>query len=186
MIASQPALHMGSQLVATEELTVSPEIAFSRICSISTWPVWLSFVRRAELNDRTSELTHSSDVLLASDLSEGAEEVFEVEELIKPYLLTLVGAFSCRRRIQFRIEAKNKLAKVIVKIAYPRRGGLFYKPFDGFMQRRKLNAALVHSLQTFKGLVEHDAVEQSERYAALAPSELGADSAPFELRESLI
>ena len=161
---------MSSQLVATEELNVSADIAFSRICAVQTWPVWLSFVKRAELEDRTSLLTHDSDILLLSDLFDGKEEVFEVEELIEPYLLTLVGAFSCRRRIQFRVESKNEISRVIVKIAYPTYGGIVRKYTDRLMFRRKLHTALAQSLQTFKGLVEHDATERFERAAAVLTS----------------
>lgn len=157
---------MASQLVATEDLNVSADIAFSRICSIQTWPVWLSFVKRAELEDRASRLTHDSDIILSSDLSDGQEEVFEVEELIEPYLLTLVGAFSCRRRIQFRVETKDSISRVIVKIALPAYGGIVRRYTDGFMFRRKLHASLTQSLQTFKGLVEHDASERHERASA--------------------
>jgi len=158
---------MASQLVASEDLNVSAEIAFSRICSVQTWPVWLSFVKRAELDDHASVLSYSSDVILASDLSDGKEEVFEVEELIAPYLLTLVGAFSCRRRIQFRVESKGDISRVVVKIAYSTYGGLLRKYADHLTFRRKLHSSLSQSLQTFKGLVEHDATELHERAAAL-------------------
>jgi hypothetical protein len=158
---------MASSLVASEKLNVSADIAFSRICSIQTWPVWLSFVKRAELDGYPGVLTTSSDILLASDLSDGKEEVFEVEELIEPYLLTLVGAFSCRRRIQFRVESQDDVSKVIVKIAYVTHGGLLQKYADYLTSRRKLHSALVQSLQTFKALVEHDATERHERASAL-------------------
>ena len=160
---------MASQLVATEELHVSAEIAFARICSIKTWPVWLSFVKRAELEDPGNTLTHQSDIVLLSELFDGKEEVFEVEELIEPYLLTLVGAFSCRRRIQFRVERKDDISRLIVKIAYPSYGNLIGRYTERFMFRRKMQTVLTESLQTFKGLVEHDAIEREDRAAALLP-----------------
>jgi hypothetical protein len=155
---------MALPLVASENLSVSAEIAFSRICSIQTWPVWLSFVRRAEFDGYPGLLTQASDIVLASDLSAGMEEVFEVEELIEPYLLTLVGAFSCRRRIQFRVDRKDDVSRLTVRIAYSRQGGLLQGFVARFLSRRKLNGLLAQSLQTFKSLVEHDAEERAERH----------------------
>jgi len=159
---------MALPLVASENLSVSAEIAFSRICSIHTWPVWLSFVRRAEFDGYPGLLTQASDILLSSDLSDGKEEVFEVEELIEPYLLTLVGAFSCRRRIQFRIERKDAASRLTVRIAYVSHGGLLRGVLARFIARRKLHNLLTLSLQTFKSLVEHDAVERAERHEQAA------------------
>lgn len=157
---------MAAHLVVSEDLEVAPEIAFARLCSVETWPVWLSLVKRTTLNVPQQRLQLGSDITLWSELSRGREEIYEVDEFIEPYILNFVGAYSCRRRIEFRIERRNEESRIVVRICYPIYGGPLFESVDRLTLRPRLIAALEHSLETFKGLVEHDAVDVHERSLA--------------------
>ena len=65
-----------------------------------------------------------------------------------------IGAFSIRRRIDFRIEDKSSRSKIIARIDYPSYGGVLGALLDRMTSRRRLDAALGDSLIHFKGLVE--------------------------------
>ena len=84
------------------------------------------------------------------------EELFEVDRFIPGFHLSLVGAYSCRRRIDFRIEQKSERSKIVVRMDYPTYGGAVAALVDKFTRRRKLDAALGDSLLHFKGLVEFE------------------------------
>ena len=130
--------------------------AFGLICEIPKWPVWLSFLRSARLSDPAKPLQQGSEVVLRSSIPGEPEQLFEVDQYIENYLLSLVGAFSVRRRLDFRIERKSKSSKIIVRLEYPAYGGRLASFIDRVTARRKLATALVDSLVHFKGLVEFD------------------------------
>jgi hypothetical protein len=154
---------MSAQLIVSEELDVPPEIAFARLCAVETWPVWMSFVKRTTVNPAAGPLRVGTDIHVWSDLNRGAEEIYEVDEVLEPYTLVLVGAYSLRRRIEFRIERQLERARMTIRICYHIHGGALSTSIDRMTLRRKLGAALAQSVETFKGLVEHDAADMRER-----------------------
>jgi len=133
-----------------------PEKAFALICEVEKWPVWLSFLRSARLADCGKRLQLGSEVALRSCIPGEAEQLFEVDQYIENYLLSLVGAYSVRRRIDFRIERKTMRSKIVVRLDYPAYGGKLASIIDRLTARRKLATALVDSLVHFKGLVEFE------------------------------
>jgi len=94
--------------------------------------------------------------VLRSSIPGEAEQLFEVDQYIQNYMLSLVGAYSTRRRIDFRIERKSKTSKIVMKVDYPAYGGRLASLIDRVTARRKLATALVDSLVHFKGLVEFE------------------------------
>ncbi len=84
------------------------------------------------------------------------EELFEVDRFIDGHHVSLVGAFSCRRRLDFRVEQKSERSKIVVRVDYPTYGGVVAALVDRFTRRRKLDLALGDSLLHFKGLVEFE------------------------------
>ena len=84
------------------------------------------------------------------------EEFFEVDRYIAGHQVSLVGAFSCRRRIDFRVEQKSERSKVVVRVDYPTYGGITGALLDRFTRRRRLDVELANSLLHFKGLVEFE------------------------------
>ncbi|HZW54035.1 MAG TPA: hypothetical protein VFF00_08370, partial [Candidatus Elarobacter sp.] len=75
---------------------------------------------------------------------------------IPGHQLSLVGAYSVRRRIDIRIEQKSERSKLVVRVDYPTYGGFLGALIDRLTRRRKLDVALNDSLIHFKGLCEFD------------------------------
>lgn len=71
-------------------------------------------------------------------------------------MLALVGAYSVRRRFDFRVERKTERSKIVVRIDYPTYGGVVGALIDRFTARRKLDVALADALVHFKGLAEYE------------------------------
>jgi hypothetical protein len=130
--------------------------AFARICEVEKWPVWLSFLRTARLTEPQQPFGEGSGVAIRSRLPGDEEELFEVDRFIAGFHVSLVGAFSCRRRLDFRVEQKSERSKVVVGVDYPTYGGAFAALLDRFTRRRRLELALGDSLLHFKGLVEFE------------------------------
>lgn len=137
------------------DLQSTPEAAFALVCEVEKWPVWLSFLRSARLADPATPMGLGAEVLVRSSIPGQAEELYEVDQYIENYMLSLVGAYSVRRRIDFRIERKTTRSKISVKVEYPSYGGAVAKFLDRLTSRRKLEGALAESLVHFKGLVEY-------------------------------
>lgn len=130
--------------------------AFARVCEVEKWPVWLSFLRSARLTEPHLPFGEGSEVAIRSNLPGEDEDLFEVDRYIDGYHVSLVGAFSCRRRLDFRIEQKSERSKIVVRVDYPTYGGVVGALFDRFTRRRRLDIALGDSLLHFKGLVEFE------------------------------
>jgi uncharacterized membrane protein len=130
--------------------------AFARICEVEKWPVWLSFLRSARLTEPHLPFAEGSEVAIRSSVLGEGEELFEVDRFIPGHHVSLVGAFSCRRRLDFRLEQKSERSKLVVRLDYPTYGGVVAALVDRFTRRRKLESALGESLLHFKGLVEFE------------------------------
>jgi uncharacterized membrane protein len=147
---SPRALHR-SQDVASPART-----AFDLVCEVEKWPVWLSFLRSARRIEPGEPIALGSEVAIRSNLPGEDEELFEVDRFIPGHLLSLVGAYSVRRRIDIRIEQKSARSKLVVRVDYPTYGGVLGALVDRLTRRRKLDIALNDSLIHFKGLCEFD------------------------------
>jgi uncharacterized membrane protein len=147
---SPRALHR-SQDVASPART-----AFDLVCEVEKWPVWLSFLRSARRVEPAEPIGLGSEVAIRSNMPGEDEELFEVDRFIPGHQLSLVGAYSVRRRIDIRIEQKSERSKLVVKVDYPTYGGMLGALVDRLTRRRKLDIALNDSLIHFKGLCEFD------------------------------
>lgn len=141
-------------LSAALDFQSSAEDAFALVCAVEKWPVWLSFLRSAELREPAAGLAPGAEVLVRSAIPGEPEQLFEVDQYIANYHLSLVGAYSLRRRIDFRIERKTTRAKLHVRIDYPAYGGKLGAAYDSLKTGRKLAGLLDESLVQFRGLVE--------------------------------
>jgi uncharacterized membrane protein len=140
-------------LYRSQDLAATPQAAFEIICEVEKWPVWLSFLRSARRVD-DGPFGIGSEVAIRSAIPGDDEELYEVERFLEGHILTLVGAYSVRRRIDFRIEGKGERSKIVVRLDYPSYGGLLGALYDRMTARRRLDAALGDSLVHFKGLAE--------------------------------
>jgi uncharacterized membrane protein len=135
----------------------SAEETFALICAVEKWPVWLSFLKSARVLKREDRrgIGAGSEIVVRSTIPGEEEQLYEVDAFITNYTLSLVGAYSCRRRIEFRIENRTSRSRVHVRVSYPSYYGRIGQLVDGWRNHRKLNTALDHGLVHFKGLVEY-------------------------------
>jgi hypothetical protein len=153
-----------SALMCSQDLGSSPEAAFSLICEVEKWPVWLSFAKTARRVDG-APLRLGSEVALRGMIPGEDEELYEVDRFLEGHVVSLVGAYSLRRRIDFRIERKTTRSKLVVRVDYPAYGGVLGALLDRVTARRRLDRALEDSLVHFKGLVEFSGAGEGEPLA---------------------
>lgn len=149
---SQPGLRSFS---ANLDIETAPAEAFALLCAVEKWPVWLSFLRSTKLVYPRAPFGLGSEVLIRSSLPGHEEQLYEVDQFIANYHLSLVGAYSVRRRLDFRIEQKTSRSKLHVKLTYPAYHGRIGAMVDQWRHGRKLDRALDDALVHFKGLVEY-------------------------------
>lgn len=155
-IAGEPYASSGRRaLYASLEVGSSAEEAFALLCAVEKWPVWLSFLRSARLASPSSPIGIGSEVIVRSSIPGEEEQLYEVDAFMANYHLSLVGAYSVRRRLDFRIERRTSCSRVHVRLAYPAYHGRFGALVDEWRRGRKLAAALEDALVHFKGLVEY-------------------------------
>ncbi|HEV3152604.1 MAG TPA: hypothetical protein VGZ02_02250 [Candidatus Baltobacteraceae bacterium] len=152
-------------LGAAVDIQTGAETAFNLLCTIEKWPLWLSFLRSAELVNPNEPLGLGAEVLLRSSVPGDAEQLFEVDHFITNHQLSLVGAYSVRRRLDFRIERKTTRCKLHARVEYPAYGGRIAVLYDGVRAGRKLSAQLEDSLVHFKHLAEYRADAKDELLA---------------------
>lgn len=155
-VASDPYTNSGRRpLYASLEVDSSAEEAFALLCAVEKWPVWLSFLRSARLARPNEPIGVGSEVVVRSSLVGEEEQLYEVDAFMTNYHLSLVGAYSVRRRLDFRIESRTSCSRVHVRLAYPAYHGRVGALVDDWRRGRKLAAALEDALVHFKGLVEY-------------------------------
>src|ERR1700686_43925 len=164
MVASQAAASrpLGSPAIAlhrTQDIGAEPGAAFRTICEVEKWPVWLSFLKSARRLDR-GPLARGREVAIRSAIPGESEELYEVDAFLDGHIVALVGAYSVRRRIDFRIEGRGERSKVFALLSYPSYGGFWGGLLDRLTARRRLESALGDSLVHLKGLVEFDSARQ--------------------------
>ena len=155
MAVSDPSAGNERWLSASLDVETAAEDAFSLLCAIEKWPVWLSFLRSARLAGSRERVGVGSEVVVRSSLPGEEEQLYEIDAFVPNYRLSLVGAYSLRRRLEFRIERKTTRARVHVRLAYPAYHGKVGEFLDAWRHRRRLSAALNDALVHFKGLVEY-------------------------------
>jgi uncharacterized membrane protein len=149
-------------LSASVDIQTGAEAAFALLCAIEKWPVWMPFLRSAEVGESSQPLAPGSEIVLRSAIPGEAEQLFEVDRLISNYQLSLVGAYSMRRRFDFRLERKTTRCKLTVRLDYPSYGGKVAQMVDALAAGRKLATQLDESMLHFKHLAEykHDAKDE--------------------------
>jgi hypothetical protein len=155
MLVSDAAMVRGLQShSASLDLECAPEEAFKLLCAVEKWPVWLSFLRSARRATTDRDLALGGEVVIRSSLPGDEEELYEIDGLIANYRLSLVGAYSVRRRLEFRVERRSTYSKFHVRLTYPAYHGRFGTLLDRWQRGRRVASALDDSLVHFKGLVE--------------------------------
>lgn len=151
-------------LSACVDIQTGAEPAFALLCAVEKWPVWLSFLRSAEVVDG-HPIGAGSEIRVRSAIPGQTEQLFEVDHYITNYQLSLVGAYSVRRRIDFRLERKTTRCKLHVRLEYPAYGGKLAMMYDSVRAARKLAMKLEESVLHFKHLAEYNANPKDELLA---------------------
>ena len=138
------------------DLEVPAKTAFELLAAVEKWPVWLSFLRSVRRSVPQMPVGLGSELIVRSAIPGDEEELFEVDRFVDGFMLSLVGAYSVRRRIEMRIEGKTARSKLAVRLDYPTYGGPLAHFVDRATTRRKLDSQLADSLLHFKGLVEYE------------------------------
>ncbi len=146
----------GHSLSCSQDFASDAKTAFDLVCEVEKWPVWMSFLRSSRRLEPAKRLAAGSEIGLRSTIPGEDEELYEVDHFIDGHLVSLVGAFSVRRRLEFRIERKSAYSRLVVRCDYPTYGGMLGAFVDRMTYRRKLEGELGNSLVHFKGLVEYD------------------------------
>jgi hypothetical protein len=147
---AQPGLRAFS---ASLDVESPAEDAFALLCAVEKWPVWLSFLRSARLAGGFP-LGLGSEVIVRSTLPGDPEQQYEVDAFITNFHLSLVGAYSVRRRLDFRVENRSSRSRLHVRLTYPAYHGRVGEMMDRWRHGRRLSTALDDALVHFKGLVE--------------------------------
>jgi uncharacterized membrane protein len=151
-------------LSAAADIQAPAETAFELLCAVEKWPVWLGFLRSASILDG-GPLGVGSEIVVRSAIPGDEEQRFEVDHFIGNYQLSLVGAYSVRRRIDFRLERKTTRCKLHARLEYPAYGGRLGALYDALRVGRKLATQLEESLVHFKHLAEYRPAEKDELLA---------------------
>jgi uncharacterized membrane protein len=154
-IVTDALAHRGLRSYSASLDIESPvEDAFALLCAVEKWPVWLPFLRSATLAEPASPLSVGTEVIVRSSLPRDEEQRYEVDQFITNFHLSLVGAYSVRRRLDFRIERKTSRAKLHVRLSYPAYGGRLGAMMDAWKHGRRFERGLDDALVHFKGMVE--------------------------------
>ncbi len=142
---------------AAIDLPAIPEEAFALLCTVEKWPAWLPLVRSAQ-RQREGALALGDEVLLRLGEPRDEEQLFEVRRLVTNYCLTLVGAYSTRRRIDFRLERQSNRARLRVAWLYPTYHGAMGSAVDRLLRGRAVAGMLDRATMQFRGLLEANLV----------------------------
>jgi hypothetical protein len=167
MLAPSPPAdrHASNVLVGFEDVLGSAQAAFALLCDVEKWPVWLSFTKTARRLEPAEPLGLGSEIAIRSAIPGEPEEVYEIDHFLPGHVLSLVGAYSLRRRLDFRLETKSDRSRLSVRLDYPAYGGVLGVLLDRLTVRRRLEQRLAESLVHFKGLVEFAGAEKDELLA---------------------
>jgi uncharacterized membrane protein len=152
-------------LSASVDVQAAAETTFSQLCEIEKWPVWLSFLRSAQLVNPSAVVGPGTEIALRFALPAQEEQLFEIDHFITNHHLSLVGAYSIRRRLDFRLERKTSRCKLHARLEYPAYGGRLGALYDSLRSAGKLAAQLDESLTHFKHLAEYDHTPKDELLA---------------------
>jgi uncharacterized membrane protein len=151
-------------LSAAVDIQAAAETTFELLCAVEKWPVWLAFLRSAAVMGGGT-LGLGSEIVVRSTIPGDEEQRFEVDHFIGNYQLSLVGAFSVRRRIDFRLERKTTRCKLHARLEYPAYGGRLGALYDAIRAGRKLATQLEESVVHFKHLAEYNPTPKDDLLA---------------------
>jgi uncharacterized membrane protein len=144
------------EIRASIDVQKPAESAFSLLCAVEKWPLWLPFLRTANLHDQGATLKLGSEITVRSAIPGEPDQLFEVDRFIQNHQVSLVGAYSTRRRLDFRLEGQSKRSRLHARLEYPSYGGRLGAMYARFRSARKLAAQFQEAVVHFKHLAEYE------------------------------
>lgn len=144
------------EIRASVDLQRPAERAFSFLCAVEKWPLWLPFLRTAKVREDQPRLQLGSEILVRAAIPGDADQIFEVDRFIQNHHVSLVGAYSTRRRLDFRLESQSSRSRLHAKLEYPSYGGRIGALYQRWRSARRLSAQFEEAVVHFKHLVEYD------------------------------
>lgn len=136
------------------DIAAPAERAFDFVADISRWPVWFSPVVSAQ-HPESLPVALDEELLLCLHCGRRRwHESFEVTRFVRNAFLSLEGAFSAARRIDFRFEQRAAHTRIACTIGYPV-FGIVPAIVDAAIGRHRVKRELRDSLAHLKGLLEH-------------------------------
>jgi len=149
------------EIRASIEVQRPAESAFSLLCAVEKWPLWLPFLRTAKVRDEEAQLRLGSEIFVRSAIPGDTEQIFEVDRFIQNHHVSLVGAYSTRRRLDFRLEGRSSRSRLHARLEYPAYGGRLGALYDRVRSARKLTAQFEEAVVHFKHLAEYDTAKDA-------------------------
>jgi len=131
------------------------------ICAVEKWPLWLPFLRTAKIREQGEVLQLGSEISVRSAIPGEPDQIFEVDRFIQNHQVSLVGAYSTRRRLDFRLEGQSKRSRLHARLEYPSYGGRLGAIYDRLRSARKLSAQYQEAVVHFKHLAEYEAAKDA-------------------------
>ncbi|HXW77545.1 MAG TPA: SRPBCC family protein [Candidatus Eremiobacteraceae bacterium] len=130
------------------------DAAFAFATDITRWPLWFTPVVCAQ-HPESLPLAVNEELLLCLHAGRRRwQERFEVTRLVRNAFISLEGAFSAARRIDFRFEQRGRQTRVACAMGYPVFGGAIARFFDSLFRKRRVQSEVSDSLHRLKALVE--------------------------------
>ena len=149
------------EIRASIDVQKPPESAFSLLCAVEKWPLWLPFLSTAKLQNRGESLQLGSEVSVRSAIPGEPDQLFEVDRFIQNHQVSLVGAYSTRRRLDFRLEAQSKRSRLHARLEYPSYGGRLGAFYARLRSARTLSAQFQEAVVHFKHLAEYESAKDA-------------------------
>jgi uncharacterized membrane protein len=139
------------------DVAVPADRVYGFAVDISRWPLWFSPVVCAQHPDGC-DLAVNQELLLCLHAGRRRwQERFEVTRLVSNAFLSLEGAYSAARRIDFRFEQRGAQTRVACSIGYRVFGGALAGMLDAVFRRPRVRNEVRDSLHRLKGLLEERA-----------------------------
>ena len=167
------------------DVAVPVESVFAFVTDIARWPVWISSVVCAEHPQSRPAALDEEFLLCLSAGRKRWHETFEVKRFVRNAFLSLEGAYSAARRIDFRFEQRGAMTRVGCSMGYPLFGGFVSACIDRAFRRRRVRHELRDSLTRLKGLLEEpvETTAVGEDFYDATASVAPARSTTAQLRE---
>lgn len=136
------------------DISAPVERVFDFVSEIAKWPVWFGFIVSAQQPDHRPLALKEEIHLCLHARRRRWHEAFEVTRLVRNAFLSIEGAYSTSRRIDFRFEQRGGHTRVACAVGYPVYGGWIPALADVMFTRPAIARDLRESLVKLRCALE--------------------------------